>query len=110
MGSVFTCKLNPCCGDRRNCDPPRQYYSESSASPPKPQTEGVVEALREALMPFARVADAYDYFIPDVMPDLQFPVAGTITAADPGFERSLSEDDFRRAKAALAASNSGSGR
>ncbi|QIV65882.1 hypothetical protein Cp1R7AA1_191 [Mesorhizobium phage Cp1R7A-A1] len=28
MGSVFTCKLNPCCGDRRNCDPPRQYNSE----------------------------------------------------------------------------------
>lgn len=25
MGSVFTCKLNPCCGDRRNCTPPPQY-------------------------------------------------------------------------------------
>lgn len=25
MGSVMTCKLNPCCGDRRNCDPPKQY-------------------------------------------------------------------------------------
>lgn len=28
MGSVFTCKLNPCCGDRRNCVPPRQYCDE----------------------------------------------------------------------------------
>lgn len=25
MGSSFTCKLNPCCGDMRNCDPPPQY-------------------------------------------------------------------------------------
>jgi hypothetical protein len=32
MGSVFTCKLNPCCGDRRNCDPPRQY-SDAPADP-----------------------------------------------------------------------------
>jgi hypothetical protein len=27
MGSVFTCKLNPCCGDRHNCEPPQQYYA-----------------------------------------------------------------------------------
>jgi ABC-type Fe3+ transport system substrate-binding protein len=32
MGSSFTCKLNPCCGDRRNCTPPRQY-SESYDEP-----------------------------------------------------------------------------
>ena len=25
MGSVMTCKLNPCCGDRRNCTPPERY-------------------------------------------------------------------------------------
>lgn len=36
MGSVFTCKLNPCCGDRRNCDPPRQYHNE----PDECATEG----------------------------------------------------------------------
>lgn len=28
MGSVFTCKLNPCCGDSRDCTPPAQYYEE----------------------------------------------------------------------------------
>ena len=30
MGSVFSCKLNPCCGDRRNCTPPQQYYEQPS--------------------------------------------------------------------------------
>lgn len=35
MGSVFTCKLNPCCGDRLNCEPPSQH-DEPVAALPKP--------------------------------------------------------------------------
>ncbi|BCH20151.1 Lar family restriction alleviation protein [Mesorhizobium sp. L-2-11] len=31
MGSVFTCKLNPCCGDRRNCEPPPQYHNKAAS-------------------------------------------------------------------------------
>lgn len=31
MGSVFTCKFNPCCGDRYNCEPPRQYFDPEPA-------------------------------------------------------------------------------
>lgn len=37
MGSSFTCKLNPCCGDMLNCNPPPQYsdrYADKPASPP----------------------------------------------------------------------------
>ncbi|MER9768909.1 hypothetical protein NKJ09_22925 [Mesorhizobium sp. M0189] len=47
MGSSFTCKLNPCCGDRRNCEPPRQYYEDANeeasepATPPGPTGEAV---------------------------------------------------------------------
>lgn len=42
MGSVFSCKLNPCCGDRRNCNPPRQYCEQSETPP----AETVVETNR----------------------------------------------------------------
>ncbi|WP_287099863.1 hypothetical protein [Mesorhizobium sp.] len=65
MGSVFTCKLNPCCGDRRNCEPPRQYYdSERDAQTLKPcekhserycNCEGFYPACREA--PASTTAD-----------------------------------------------------
>lgn len=63
-------------------------------------SDATIADLVKALEPFARVVDAYDYFVCEVMPDLQFPVPGT-RALDPGFERSLDENDFRRARAAL---------
>ncbi|MER9176197.1 hypothetical protein NKH72_21710 [Mesorhizobium sp. M0955] len=58
MGSSFTCKLNPCCGDRRNCEPPPQYYGDANeeeaepAAPPAPTSavDGeIVKALQECI-------------------------------------------------------------
>lgn len=64
-------------------------------------TDEMKHELVEALKPFAAVVDALDYFVPEVMPELRFPVAGT-EAPDPGYDRSLTEADFRRARAVLA--------
>lgn len=56
MGSVFTCKLNPCCGDRYNCEPPRQYgetYDDKPAASPQPVAPtGEIAGLR-------RMSDAH---------------------------------------------------
>lgn len=35
MGSSMTCKLNPCCGDRLNCNPPEQH-GHSKLTPVEP--------------------------------------------------------------------------
>jgi len=43
MGSVMTCKLNPCCGDRRNCTPPERYDA-AAPGPADAVSEAEVEA------------------------------------------------------------------
>ena len=70
-----------------------------------PQGDGKVERLREALAPFAKVCDAFDYWVPEVMPQMRYPVAGTDLSAAmadcPTAIGCLTEGDFRRARAAL---------
>ncbi|WP_395451152.1 hypothetical protein ACHMW7_15995 [Aminobacter sp. UC22_36] len=64
MGSVFTCKLNPCCGDRRNCEPPRQYDSPSPPpSPPLPTPVSAPVGDR----PTGHVAIAHDGFSGEII-------------------------------------------
>jgi hypothetical protein len=65
------------------------------------------EELEAALKPFGKVAIAYDYWSPEVMPDFQYPVPGTrIDSAltdEPNAIGALHESDLRRAAALLAA-------
>ncbi len=84
-----------------------QYLAfERSASP-----DDSLGRLREALTPFAAVCDAFDYWVPEVMPDMRYPVAGTelINAMVdcPTAIGKLTEADFRRAREALVPSRSG---
>lgn len=65
------------------------------------------DGLREALAPFAAVCAAFDYWVPEVMPQMCYPVAGTELANAmidcPTAIGTLTEGDFRRAARALAA-------
>lgn len=83
-------------------------HRQASTAPLKAELAEVrkeIERLREALEPFAMVCDAYDYWVPEVMPDMRYPVAGTelVNAMIdcPTAIGKLTENDFRRARAAL---------
>lgn len=71
MGSSFTCKLNPCCGDRRNCDPPPQYSDRYRDEPVAPAS-----VASPAVAPVAQSETA------DLIKRLRGPVFGTQTALD----------------------------
>ena len=62
---------------------------------------------RTALEPFARVCHALDYWVPEVMPEFAYPVAGTDTGRAredcPAAIGRLTEADFRGALKAIGA-------
>lgn len=86
------------------------FYSEAdreyivAAALSAPALIAALREAREALEPFARVAAAYDYWVPEVLPELRFPTGGDITLAlqdCPDAVCELHPNDFRRARQAL---------
>jgi len=61
------------------------------------------DAMKQALEPFIRAARYFEYYIPEMMPSLTFPVSGSYTGALDGFPQfSLTADNFKALQAALA--------
>ncbi|MEM6477244.1 MAG: hypothetical protein AAF687_13885 [Pseudomonadota bacterium] len=68
------------------------------------EMEREIAELREALAPFAHIACYFEYYIPEAMPVLRFPVRPSEAGDLDGFPQTdLTVSDFAKAKRALTA-------